>query len=120
MRSDYGHATALCDLVVEEASESTLDDNSGTAVGESGELNVLGLRGIFQREELHNWSCDAQQKVSRFQRRQLRFSNRLPSSIVSAHFEKTMSLNTSVKHLTRHHLTYLTKDRRDSPRSACR
>lgn len=66
-----------------EESESTLVERPGTCRSFES-LRISDHRG----EKTGLWS-GAQQKVSRFHNLQLRFSYRLPSSIDSAHFEKT-------------------------------
>ena len=66
-----------------ESAESTLADNSGTSAFDGLDL-VISTAGVVA-----NWGCGSQQSTSRFQTRQLRFSSRRPSSIESAHFEKT-------------------------------
>ena len=66
-----------------DTAESTLADNSGTSTFGGLEL-VISIAGVVA-----SWGCGSQQSISRFQTRQLRFSNRRPSSIESAHFEKT-------------------------------
>jgi len=73
----------------EDASDSMLDDSSGIDVG------IWGVRlcGKGQRGEV-DWFCGvsgAQQNVSRFHSLQLIFSSRLPSSMVPAHLEKTVT-----------------------------
>ena len=77
---------------VSESSEQidlTLPESSGTSSrpGLDLEMSIAGV--------VVNCGCDSQQRVSRFHMRQLRFSRRLPSSIDSAHFEKTL-MNVSV------------------------
>ena len=66
-----------------EAIESTLADSSGTSLepGRAWSYSVM-TSGVY-------CGFDSQQKVSRFHNLQLRFSNRRPSSIDSAHLEKT-------------------------------
>jgi hypothetical protein len=68
-----------------DAAESTLDDNEGTSFG-LGRRGRTSIAGVVAR-----CGCASQQKVSRFHNLQLRFSNRFPSSIDSAHLEKTGS-----------------------------
>ena len=67
--------------------ESRLDDSSGTGMSV---VAAFGLREI-DRGEVVQLACDSgsQQKVSRFHNRQLRFSNRLPSSIACDVFENS-------------------------------
>ena len=64
-----------------DEAESRLDDNSGTGmlVGAAFGLTANEHRG--ENVEAFAWCFGSQQNVSRFQSRQLRFSNRLPSSI---------------------------------------
>jgi hypothetical protein len=63
--------------------------------------------------------CASQQNVSLFHNLQLRFSSRLPSSIDSAHFEKTAS-EASERRPTLHtgRSTYPSTFRKDSPHSS--
>ena len=68
-----------------DAAESTLDDNEGTSFG-LGRRGRTSMAGVVAR-----CGCASQQKVSRFHNLQLRFSNLFPSSIDSAHLEKTGS-----------------------------
>jgi hypothetical protein len=66
-----------------DAAESTLDDSGGTSF-------ALGCRrGTWIAGVVARCGCASQQNVSRFHNLQLRFSNRFPSSMDSAHFEKT-------------------------------
>lgn len=67
-----------------DANESTLADNSGTSFdpGPGLETSIGGV--------VVNCGCDSQQRVSRPQILQLRFSNLRPSSIDSAHRENTV------------------------------
>lgn len=64
-----------------EDTESTLSDNAGTS--EEAGLDRLSSKLLVV--------C-SQQKVSRFQSLQLKFSNRLPCSMDSAHLEKTLPM----------------------------
>ena len=66
-----------------DAMESTLVDSSGMSFVPGRGL-LMSIAGVVV-----NCGCDSQQKVSRFHIRQLRFSNRRPSSMESAHLEKT-------------------------------
>ena len=66
-----------------EQRESTLAESSGTSFRPGLDL-VMSMAGVFV-----NCGGVSQQRVSRFHIRQLRFSNLRPSSIDSAHFEKT-------------------------------
>lgn len=74
-------------LSSEEEEESTLVDSSGIFEG------VVGcevLRGLLATEEVGEDDLrDRQHRVSRFQRRQLRFLNRSPFSTAREVFEKT-------------------------------
>jgi len=63
--------------------ESTLAESSGTSLRPGLDV-LMSIAGVVA-----NCGCVSQQRVSRFHIRQLRFSNRLPFSIDSAHFEKT-------------------------------
>lgn len=66
-----------------EDAESTLDESDGTSfrLGRCLDISIAGV--------VENWGCAGQQNVSLFHNLQLRFSNRFPPSIDSAHFEKT-------------------------------
>ncbi len=66
-----------------EASESTLEESSGTSFSFSLVL-TMSISGVVASR---GWV--SQQSVSRLHIRQLMFSNLRPSSTVSAHFEKT-------------------------------
>ena len=66
-----------------EATESTLDESSGTSF-----FFGLGLGSVIAGV-VASFGWVSQQRVSRAQNRQLRFSSLRPSSTVSAHFEKT-------------------------------
>jgi hypothetical protein len=69
-----------------DAAESTLEDNDGTSFA-LGCRRKTRIAGVVAR-----CGCASQQKVSLFHNLQLRFSSRLPSSIDSAHFEKTIHI----------------------------
>lgn len=66
--------------------ESRLEDSSGTGMSV---VAAFGFREIEMGGEAVERACDSalQQKVSRFHNRQLKFSNRLPSSIACDVFE---------------------------------
>lgn len=69
-----------------DTAESRLDDSSGTG------MSPVAARGLYEAGGVRRrglGSGCAQQKVSRFQRRQLRFSSRLPSSIAWEVLEKS-------------------------------
>lgn len=66
-----------------DEAESTLTDSSGMSAVRGLELERLISGVVVER------GCGSQQNVSRFHILQLRFSSRRPSSIDSAHFEKT-------------------------------
>ena len=76
-------AVSVASKAASDETESTLVDNSGTSL----------LRGLDLEKSIAgvvvNCGCDSQQSVSRFHIRQLKFSSRRPSSIESAHREKT-------------------------------
>jgi hypothetical protein len=72
--------------VSSDAAESTLEDNEGTSFG-LGRRGRTSMAGVVAR-----CGCASQQNVSRFHNLQLRFSNLFPSSIDSAHLEKTGKL----------------------------
>ncbi len=75
-----------------EDAESQLEDKSGTESSWAVVASDVAHRDVLSRAFL-------QQNVSRFQRRQLRFSNRLPSSIACDVLEKS-------DHCTRHMLAF--------------
>lgn len=66
-----------------DTAESRLEDRSGSGMSA---VAACGLKEFAGGERRSGW---AQQKVSRFQRRQLRFSRRLPSSIACEVLEKS-------------------------------
>ena len=69
-----------------DTAESRLEDSSGTG------MSPVAARGLYEAGGVRRrglGSGCAQQKVSRFQRRQLRFSSRLPSSIAWEVLEKS-------------------------------
>ena len=71
-----------------EDSESRLDESAGTG------MSVVAAFGMFERDIRGvgvERACDSglQQNVSRFQSLQLKFSNRLPSSIACDVFENS-------------------------------
>jgi hypothetical protein len=96
-----------------DAAESTLEDNDGTSFA-LGCRRKTRIAGVVAR-----CGCASQQKVSLFHNLQLRFSSRLPSSIDSAHFEKTAS-EASEGRPTLHtgRSTYPSTFRKDSPHSS--
>ena len=104
-----------------EEMESTLADRSGMSL-ELGLGRFISIAGVVASS-----GCDSQQKVSRFHILQLRFSNRRPSSIDSAHLEKTVEVaSRSVCH--REHgmsrsaegaATHQSTCQRGSPHSSC-
>jgi hypothetical protein len=101
--------------VSSDAAESTLDDNEGISFG-LGRRGRTSMAGVVAR-----CGCASQQKVSRFHNLQLRFSNLFPSSIDSAHLEKTGSweserLNFRIQEKS----TYPSTFRKDSPHSSGR
>ena len=75
--AEAGVSVASESLNPSEDVESRLDDSSGTG------MSLVAAFGIENRGACVDRACDSglQQKVSRFHRRQLRFSSRLPSSI---------------------------------------
>ena len=70
-----------------DTAESRLEDSSGTGMSPVAARGLYEAGGVRRRRGLGS-GC-AQQKVSRFQRRQLRFSSRLPSSIAWEVLEKS-------------------------------
>lgn len=76
-------AERVASKAASDETESTLVDSSGTSL----------LRGLDLEKSIAgvvvNCGCDSQQSVSRFHIRQLKFSSRRPSSMESAHREKT-------------------------------
>ena len=68
-----------------DTAESRLEDSSGTG------MSLVAARGLYEVGGVRRGLASgcAQQKVSRFQRRQLRFSRRLPSSIACDVLEKS-------------------------------
>lgn len=66
-----------------EVADSTLDESDGTSfrLGRCFDISIAGV--------VESWGWASQQSVSRAHSRQLRFSNRFPPSIDSAHLEKT-------------------------------
>lgn len=95
----------------EEVGEEGLQDSSGI-----GAFSSLTLREANDHDRLlSRVRSGAQQSVSRFHNRQLRFSNLLPSSIVSAHLEKTVNVISTGCWDPRYCAwgTYPTRDRRD-------
>jgi hypothetical protein len=81
--ADRGGCVAGTDPATSDVTESTLAESSGISL-RSGQDRVMSIAGVVV-----NCGWDSQQSVSRFQIRQLRFSNRRPFSIDSAHLEKT-------------------------------
>jgi hypothetical protein len=81
-----GVALAVCIFSVSsDAAESTLEDSEGISFG-------LGCRGrTWIAGVVARCGCASQQNVSLFHSLQLRFSNLFPSSMDSAHLEKTGS-----------------------------
>ena len=87
----------VCD--VESTSKSSSDDEAESSDDERAGIDksplVAAVRGIMRRcwegrlRESGRWVSGAQQKVSRFHSRQLRFSSRLPSSIACEVLEKS-------------------------------
>lgn len=66
-----------------DTADSRLEDRSGRG------MSVVAACGLKEFAGGERRSGCAQQKVSRFQRRQLRFSRRLPSSIACEVLEKS-------------------------------
>lgn len=76
-------AVIVASKAASDVTESTLVDSSGKSL----------LRGLDLEKSIAgvvvSCGCDSQQSVSRFHIRQLKFSSRRPSSMESAHREKT-------------------------------
>lgn len=97
-----------------EAIDSTLAESSGKSL-DPGRLLSYSISGVVV-------SCGwcSQQNVSRFHILQLRFSNRRPSSIDSAHLEKTgVAVLATMRGRYRSEMTHQSTCRRGSPHSGC-
>lgn len=77
---------------VSSSAVEPVEETVSTLLASSGMLDGLARGGMAHGEEMVERACVSgqQQKVSRFHSRQLKFSNRLPSSSASEDLEKTV------------------------------